>query len=106
MGQDDRYAGFKLLAAKAYKHFETRISDMKSNQQRVGLPPFADINRAVLDQILDPQQGAPYAARAIIRSQLGLPAETNAPPETIVTNAPVPVASAPTNAPVTNSAGK
>jgi hypothetical protein len=106
MGQDDRYTGFKLLAARAYEHFESRISDMKSNQQRIGLPPFADINRAVLDQILDPQQGAPYAARAIIRSQLGLPAETNAPPEAVVTNAPVPAGLAPTNAPATNSAGQ
>ena len=79
---------------------------MKANQQRIGLPPFADINRAVLDQLLDPQQGAPFAARAIIRSQLGMPAETNAPPETVTTNALVTTTAAPTNAPATNSVGK
>jgi hypothetical protein len=61
---------------------------MKSNLQRMGLPPFADLNRAVLDQLLDAQQGLPYAARAVIRSQLGMPGETNAPPVTVSTNAP------------------
>jgi hypothetical protein len=106
LGQDDRYAGFRLLAAKVYEHYQAEISDQKSNLKRIGLPPFADLNRAVLDRLLDPQEGAPFAARAIIRSQLGMLAETNAPAATIATNAPVPVAPAPTNAPATNSAGK
>jgi hypothetical protein len=34
----------------------------------------------VLNQLLDPEQGIPYALRAVLRSQLGLPAETTAPP--------------------------
>jgi hypothetical protein len=29
---------------------------------------------------LDPQDGLPFAARAVLRTQLGLPAETNALP--------------------------
>jgi hypothetical protein len=97
IGQDDRYAGFKLLAGKVYEHYQAQISRTKANLQRIGLPPFADLNRAVLNQLLDPQEGTPYAARAVIRSQLEMPGETNAP---------VPVAPAPTNAPATNSAGK
>ena len=57
--------------------------------------------------MLDPQKGLPFAARAVIRTQLGMPAETNAPPRTISTNAIAPaVLSAPTNAPATNSATK
>ncbi|MGA2279386.1 MAG: hypothetical protein ABSG80_03680 [Verrucomicrobiota bacterium] len=89
IGQDDRYAGFKLLAGKVYEHYQAEISRMKSNQQRIGLPPFADLNRAVLNQLLDPQQGAPYPMRAVIRSQLGMPGETNAPPAaTVSSNAP------------------
>ena len=96
LGQDDRYAGFRLLAAKVYEHYQAAISDMKDNQQRIALPPFADLNRAVLDRLLDPQAGAPFAARAILRSQLGMPGETNLP-------VPVP---ATTNSPAANSAGK
>jgi hypothetical protein len=106
LGEDDRYAGFRLLAAKVYEHYQASISGLKSNLQRIGPPPFADLNRAVLDQLLNPQQGVPFAARAIIRSQLGMPAETNAPPAIVATNAPVPVVPASTNAPATNSAGK
>jgi hypothetical protein len=87
-GQDDRYAGFRLLATKVYEHYQAKISGMKSNLQRIGLPPFADLNRAVLDQLLDPQKGAPFAARAVIRTQLGMPGETNVPPMTVSTNTP------------------
>ncbi len=106
LGEDDRYAGFKLLAGKVYEHYTTEIKGLKTNLQRIGLPPFADINRAVLNQLLDPQQGAPFAARAIIRSQLGLPGETNAPPADLVTNAPVMTPVVPTNAPDSFPVGK
>jgi hypothetical protein len=98
LGQDDRYAGFRLLAAKVYEHYQAKISGMKSNLQRIGLPPFADLNRAVLDRLLDPQEGAPFAARAIIRSQLGMPGETNVPPMTVLTNTPA-AATVSSNAP-------
>ena len=104
IGQDDRYAGFKLLAARVYEHYQAAISGMKSNLQRTGLPPFADLNRAVLNQLLDPQQGAPYVMRAVIRTQLGMPGETNAPPMTVSTNTPA----APTvssNAPAAGPSG-
>jgi hypothetical protein len=106
LGDDDRYAGFKLLAGKVYEHYQAEIGDMKTNLKRIGLPPFDDINRAVLNQLLDPQQGAPFAARAIIRSQLGLPGETNAPPANLITNAPVIAPTVPTNAPDTFPVGK
>ena len=98
IGQDDRYAGFRLLAGKVYEHYQAEISRMKANLQRIGLPPFADLNRAVLNQLLDPQQGAPYAMRAVIRSQLGMPGETNVPPMTVSTNPPA-TATVSSNAP-------
>ena len=89
IGEDDRYAGFKLLASKIYEHYQTATSSYQGGQQRVGLPPFADINRTVLNQLLDPKQGMPFAMRAVIRTQLGLPAESNLPPApAISTNAP------------------
>jgi hypothetical protein len=98
IGQDDRYAGFRLLAGKVYEHYQAEISRMKSNLQRIGLPPFADLNRDVLNQLLDPQEGAPYAMRAVIRSQLGMPGETNVPPMTVSTNTPA-AATVSSNAP-------
>ncbi len=104
IGQDDRYAGFKLLAARVYEHYQAKVSDRKSNLQRIGLPPFADLNRAVLNQLLDPQQGAPYAMRAVIRSQLGLPGETNVPPMTVSTNTPA-AATVSSNAPAAEPSG-
>ena len=104
IGQDDRYAGFKLLAGKVYEHYQAEISRMKSNLQRIGLPPFADLNRAVLNQLLDPQAGAPYAMRAVIRSQLGMPGETNVPPMTVSTNTPA-AATVSSNAPAVGPSG-
>ena len=53
IGQDDRYAGFKLLAGKIYSNYETKVAGFQG-QARVGLPPFADINRRVLNRLLDP----------------------------------------------------
>ena len=106
IGQEDRYTGFKLLAGKIYESYRARTASFQGGEQRIGLPPFADINHTVLGQLLDPQQGAPFAARALIRSQLGMPAETNAAPATVATNAPVTAAAALTNAPATNAVAK
>ncbi len=96
IGQDDRHAGFKLLAWKVYDSYMGKISKMKSNLERVGLPPFDVLNRNVLNRLLDPKDGMPYAMRAVLRTDLGMPAEapatpaqpgaTNAPPAT-TTNA-------------------
>lgn len=100
IGQDDRSVGFKLLARKVYDTYMSKIGKMQSNVERVGLPPFDVLNRNVLNRMLDTEKPVlPFAARAVIRTQLGMPAEVAAPPA-------VP---APTNAPpslsVTNSAG-
>jgi hypothetical protein len=103
IGQDDRYAGFKLLARKVYENYQKKISKMPSNLERVGLPPFDVLNRTILNGLLDPQKGVPFAMRAVIRTQVGMPAETNAPPAIISTNSSTPVVSSETNAPATNS---
>jgi hypothetical protein len=102
IGQDDRAAGFKLLAAKVYENYGHNTAG-HNNEKRIGLPPFADINRTVLNQLLDPQHGLPYAARAVLRTRLRLPAETNAPP-LVSTN--VPETNLSTNASATNSVAK
>jgi hypothetical protein len=107
IGQDDRSVGFKLLARKIYDKYQKEIGKMKSNLERVGLPPFETLNRTVLNRLLDTQKPVlPYAARAVIRTQLGMPAETIAPPSAAgSTNAPFPavtnaVGNAVTNSPV------
>ncbi len=79
IGQDDRSAGFRLLARKVYDNYQKKISKMQSNLARVGLSPFEVYNRTVLNDLLDPQKGMPYAMRAVLRTQLSLPAETVAP---------------------------
>jgi hypothetical protein len=81
LGEDDRYAGYKLLAGKVYQNYVTKTSGFGNNGERVQLPPFADLNHTVLNDLLNTQKPVlPYSARAIIRSELGMPAETNAPP--------------------------
>jgi hypothetical protein len=87
--QDDRAAGFMLLTRKVYEGYMSRIP-----QERIGvlgLPPFEELTKKVLDRLLDPANGLQsIEVRAILRSKLGLPAEpppaksgTNAPPEVV-----------------------
>ena len=104
IGQDDRAAGFQLLAEKVHAHNQ---SQMGKDQPRASLPPLNDLKLAVLNRLLDTQKGLPYAARAVLRTQLGMRAETNAPPQTASTNAIAPATlPSPTNSPATNSAAK
>ena len=102
IGQDDRARGFKLLAEQVYKRYQR-----KNPGPRAALPPMDDIQKTVLDQLLDTKHGLPFAARAVIRTQLRMPAETNAPPQTISTNAiATPVVSPATSSPATNTGAK
>jgi hypothetical protein len=106
IGQDDRYAGYKLLAAKVFDHYRALARDPRDKNERNSLPPMDTLNRFVLSEMLDPQHGAPFAARAIIRTHLGLPPETNAPaaPVSGAPAAPAPETPAPTatNLPAVN----
>jgi hypothetical protein len=86
IGENDRFQNFKGLALRVYESYTTKIA--KYGSKRIPLPPFNDLNQTVLNQLLDRQRGMPYAARAVLRTQLGLPAET----------APAPSAATATNA--------
>ena len=85
IGQDDRYAGFKLIAGKVYENYLKKTASVKSNSGRIGLPAYDLLNRTVLNQLLDPEKGAPFAMRAVLRTQLGMPAETVPTPSAPVT---------------------
>jgi hypothetical protein len=95
IGQNDRAAGFQLLAQKVYDHYQKKIGP----GERVRLPPMDDLKRTVLKDLLDPQKGLPFAARAAIRTQLGMPAETATPAESAPTNSVAPPVLPKTNAP-------
>jgi hypothetical protein len=85
-GQYDRAIGYQLLAQKIYDRYQKKTAN---TNQRVVLPPMNDLKGLVLNQLLDPR-GLPFAARAALRTQLGMPAETNAPSALVPTNAVVP----------------
>ena len=105
IGQEDRYAGFKLLASKIYENYQVKTVNFQGANTRIVLPAFASLNRTVLNRLLDPQQGVPFAARAVLRTQLGMLPETNAPSAAAgSTNAPAPAVLPATNAPA--STGK
>jgi hypothetical protein len=100
-GQDARSTGYLLLAQKVYDNYKTKTE----NNERTRIATMDDLKREVLSQLLDPQNGLPFDARARIRTQLRMPAETIAP--TNSTNAVAPsTPPSPTNAPAANSAGR
>jgi hypothetical protein len=103
IGQDDRSAGYQMLAQKIYNRYQ---KEMGIDQPRVRMPAMNDLKREVLDPLLDRQNGLPFAARAVIRTQLGMGPETNAPPQAVSTNANPPAVLSDTNAPATNSIGR
>jgi hypothetical protein len=102
VGQNYNYDNFKALAAKVYEVYQSKT---RGTGQRIELPPFATLNQAVLNRMLDPQHGAPYAMRAAIRSQLRLPAETNVPVPDATNTPPVSETNAVANS-ATNSAAQ
>ena len=84
-GEDDRYENLKLLANRVYQRYTAKTAGSRGDV-RIPLPPYETLTATVLRQLLDPQNGVPYAARAALRTQLGLPGETVAPANT-ATNA-------------------
>jgi hypothetical protein len=88
--QDDRAAGFYLLARKVHESFMTRIP--KERIEVLGLPPFEEMAKKVRDRLLDPANKLEFEARAVLRTKLRLPPEppsthgTNAPPEAPLSN--------------------
>ncbi|MGA2659087.1 MAG: hypothetical protein ABSH34_16415 [Verrucomicrobiota bacterium] len=85
--EDDHAAGYRALALKLWDNYMRRIP--AERRDPVGLRPFKDIDREILNRVLDPEHGATPEVRAVLRTKLRLPAETpptpapatNAPPE-------------------------
>jgi hypothetical protein len=86
--EDERAAGFKLLARQVYNTYQSQL--IQDRLAALTMPPLPEIDQEVQMRLLNPEEGAPPEVRAIIRTKLGLPAEsTNAPPASnSITNAP------------------
>jgi hypothetical protein len=97
-GQDDRYENLKRLANRVYQRYTAKTA-RSNGDVRIPLPPYDDLTRAVVNQLLDPQNGVPYAARAELVTRLGLPSSMLEPAST-ATNAVENIStnSVPTNA--------
>ena len=89
-GQDDRYENLARLASRVHDRFVAKTTGFKG-LDRLPLMPLNDMKAEVLRQLVDPQSGLPYAARATLVSRLGLPTallETTAnPADSMATNA-------------------
>ena len=94
--ESDRAENFKRLATGVYRNYMKKTAGSKG-ETRIPLPPYDQLTKTVVADLLNPQGGLPAEARAILRTQLGLPAETVAPPAT--NSVPKVLAPVPTNAP-------
>jgi hypothetical protein len=78
LGQDQRYAGYMLLARKVRDTYQSQIPE--SRKEPLDLPPFAELVRVARDQMLDVENPRlPYEARAVLRSKLGMEKEPSGP---------------------------
>ncbi len=75
---DPRYRNFLGLATRVFEHYTAKTSGSRGDV-RIPLPPLDTMKKMVMQNLLDPEHGLPYAARAVLRTQLGLPGETAAP---------------------------
>lgn len=87
LGEDDRAAGFILIASKLR---ETYASKTSTRKESIPMAPMEDIKQDVTRQLLDPETGMPPEMRAVLRTKLGLgpeppptPGTTNAAPEKV-----------------------
>jgi len=96
-GNDDHYENLMRIAKMVHNNY-TKKTAVGAGAARIGLLPFDDMRAVVVKRLVDPKTGLPYEARAVLRTRLGLPAETaptnTAPP---AEEAPAPNSSA-TNA--------
>jgi hypothetical protein len=85
--QDNEYTGYKLLAKKFWDSHMSEVP--KERGGAIGLRAFAEIDHEVLNRLLDTKQGLVPEARAVLRSKLGMPAETAPQPAAGTNSAPV-----------------
>jgi len=87
LGEDQRAAGYGLLAEKVRETYASKTSVRKDS---IPMAPLEDIKQDVVHRLLDPEQGMPPEMRAMLRTKLGYGPEpprsetsTNAVPEKV-----------------------
>ena len=75
--EDERAAGFKLLARQVWNAYMNQIP--KERIKAIGLSPLEDIDREMLNRLLDPENGVSPEERAVLRTKLGLDREKAGP---------------------------
>lgn len=76
LGDDNRAAGYKLLAEKVRT---TYASKTKARGEALAISPLDDIQREVVNRMLDPEEGVVPEMRAVLRTKLNLGPEPPAP---------------------------
>jgi hypothetical protein len=99
IGVEERAVNYDRLAKKIRQLYQSKIS---GQEIRVGLPEIPELKKEVLNQVLGEKSEWSPELQARLRTELGLPAPTNAP----VTVPPAPAPASTTNAPVTNAPAK
>jgi hypothetical protein len=72
LGEYERAEGFRLFATKIYQRYARDTAD---SGERIRIPPYEEIQKEVLNQLLDPERGWIPEARQRLRTELGLPPE-------------------------------
>jgi hypothetical protein len=98
--KDDSYQNLKNLTLRLYQVYNKKTSG-SNGPNRIPLPPYDELNKQVVAGLLDSERGLPPEARAILRTRLGLPAESSKPAAPAAANLPMTNSAVivPTNAP-------
>ncbi|HLP78358.1 MAG TPA: hypothetical protein VK327_15750 [Candidatus Paceibacterota bacterium] len=83
LGQNDRAVAFRLLANKVWDRYHEKIP--KDRWPAIGLPPVSDTAEVILKDLLNPENGLPAEARAILRTEMRMQPEE---PSATTTNSP------------------
>jgi hypothetical protein len=76
LGEDERAAGFKLLAEKVRTTYSEKT---KARGEALAISSLDDIQREVVSRMLDPEQGVPPEMRAVLRTKLNMGPEPQSP---------------------------
>lgn len=71
LDRDDRAAGLQNLARLAWKTYESKIPAARTNA--LDLAPLSDIAHSVRAELLNPTNGMPPRAQAVLRTKLNIP---------------------------------
>ncbi len=78
MDNDAQAANYNNMARKIWTYYNLKIKG--ASKERLGLTPLNQLQQFVLNKVLDPKNGLPPRAAAILRTKLNLPPPQAPPP--------------------------